>query len=75
MEDGAWLSDEDKKKLEALKAELLKLKKEHKAFAAKKTSISPEEREKWRLNSQRTNEVFIGIKELRFKNVLEAGRG
>lgn len=75
MEDGQWLSQEDKKKMETLKKELASLKKEHKAFASRKGGISPEERETWRLNSQRTNEIYIEIKELRFKNVMEAGKG
>jgi hypothetical protein len=75
MEDGEWLSTEDKKKMEDLKSELAKLKKEHKGFAAKKSGLSVEEKEKWRVNSQRTNQVFIEIKELRFKNIMDAGKG
>ncbi len=75
MEDSAWLSNEDKNKLEALKKELSVLKKEHKAFAAKKTGLTPEEKDKWKLNSQRTNQVYVEIKDLRFKNVMEAGKG
>jgi hypothetical protein len=74
MEDGYWLSPEDKKLMEALKKELADLKAEHKNFAKKKNGLSPEERESWRKNSQRTNEVFIAIKDLRFKNVMEAGK-
>ena len=74
MEDGQYLSKEDKAKMEALKAELASLKEEHKAFAKNKGGLTPEQREKWRLNSQRTNEVYIAIKDLRFKNVLEAGK-
>lgn len=75
MEDSAFLSKEDKDKLEALKKELVELKKEHKAFAAKKGGLSPEEREQWRANSTRTNEVYVEIKNFRHKNILEAGRG
>ena len=74
MEDGEWLSPEDKRKMESLKKELAKLKAEHKNFAKNKGGLTPEDREKWRLNSQRTNEVYIEIKDLRFKNVLEAGK-
>lgn len=74
MEDGQWLSDEDKKKMDALKKELAALKAEHKNFAKNKTGLSPEDRENWRKNSQRTNEVYIEIKDLRFKNVIEAGK-
>jgi hypothetical protein len=75
MEDSAWLSEEDKLKMEALKQELAALKAEHKVFASKKKSLTAEERETWRLNSQRTNQVFIELKDLRFKNIMEAGRG
>lgn len=75
MEDSAYLSQEDKDKLESLKKELAELKKEHKGFAAKKSTLTPEERERWRVNSHRTNEVYVEIKELRLKNILEAGRG
>lgn len=77
MEDGAWLNEEDKIKMEGLKKELADLKKEHKDFAKKKGGLTPEEREKWRLNSQRTNQVYVEMKELRFKNILgasESGR-
>ena len=75
MEDGKFLSADDKKKLEELITELATLKIEHKAFAAKKNGLTPEDREKWRVNSTRTNNVHIEIKDLRFKNVLEAARG
>ncbi len=75
MEDGQFLGPEDKKKMEALKKELTTLKKEHKAFAARKKGLTPEDRENWRINSQRTNQIYIEIKDLRFKNVLEAGKG
>lgn len=73
MEDGVGLSPEDKKKLEKLKEELAALKLEHKAFAKNKGGLTPEERERWRLNSLRTNEVYIEIKDLRHKNILGAG--
>ncbi len=75
MEDSQYLSPEDKKTLEDLKQELIVLKAEHKSFAANKGGLTPEEREKWRINSHRTNQIHIQIKELRFKNVLEAGKG
>lgn len=75
MEDGQFLSQEDKKKMESLKKELAKLKAEHKEFASRKNGLSSEDKEKWRLNSQRTNQVYIEIKDLRFKNVIEAGKG
>ncbi len=74
MEDGYYLTKEDHKKLEELKQELLKLKAEHKAFASRKSQLTPEDRESWRKNSTRTNEVFIAIKDLRLKNILEAGK-
>ena len=75
MEDGEWLSAEDKAKIESLKNELIKLKKEHKNFAKMKGGLTPEDREKWKLNSQRTTQVFVEIKDLRFKNIMEAGKG
>jgi hypothetical protein len=74
MEDGYWLSQEDKNKMTSLKKELLQLKSEHKMFAANKGSLTSEQKEKWRVNSQRTNQVYIEIKDLRLKNILEAGR-
>ncbi len=74
MEDGQYLSAEDKKKMESLKKELAALKAEHKAFASRKSGLSNEDREKWRVNSHRTNQVYIEMKELRLKNILEAGR-
>ena len=74
MEDGIWLTEEDKKKMSSLKKELLKLKAQHKVFAATKGGVTPENREIWRLNSNRMNQVYIEIKDLRFKNVLEAGK-
>lgn len=73
MEDAAWLSPEEKKKMEALKKELTNLKKEHKEFARRVGGLSSEERELWKRNSQRTNEVYLEMKELRFKNIMSAG--
>lgn len=73
MEDSKYLSKEDKALMESLQNELKDLKAEHKDFAKNKGKLTPEQREKWRLNSQRTNEVYIAIKDLRFKNVMEAG--
>lgn len=75
MEDGQFLSQEDKQKMEALKKELTVLKKEHKGFASRKKGLTPEDRESWRVNSQRTNQIYIEIKDLRLKNILEAGKG
>lgn len=75
MEDAAYLSKEDKALMESLKKELADLKAEHKNFAKNKGGLTPEQRERWRVNSQRTNEVYIAIKDLRHKNILEAGRG
>jgi len=75
MEDGEYLSPEDKNKMESLKKELAVLKAEHKSFASRKGGLNEEEREKWRVNSHRTNQVFIEIKNLRLKNILEAGKG
>jgi hypothetical protein len=74
MEDGRYLSKEDKQKMEELKSELAKLKEEHKSFAKNKGSLTPEQRERWRANSSRTNQVYIDIKDLRLKNILEAGK-
>lgn len=74
MEDGKYLSKEDKAKLEALIQELATLKVEHKGFASRKSKLTPEDRETWRLNSIRTNEVHIAIKDMRLKNILEAGK-
>jgi hypothetical protein len=75
MEDAAYLSKEDKALMEGLKKELAELKAEHKNFAKNKGGLTPEQRERWRVNSQRTNEVYIAIKDLRHKNIIEAGRG
>ncbi|MFL5783263.1 MAG: hypothetical protein ACJ76H_01555 [Bacteriovoracaceae bacterium] len=74
MEDGRYLSKEDQKKLQDLKKELIALKAEHKNFAKNKGKLSEEDREKWRVNSTRTNQVYIEIKDLRLKNILEAGK-
>jgi hypothetical protein len=74
MEDSEWLSQDDKNKMESLKNELAKLKAEHKKFAKNKGTLTPEDKEKWRLNSQRTNQIYIDIKDLRFKNVMNAGK-
>ena len=74
MEDGQYLNAEDKKKMESLKKELVALKTEHKAFSGRKSGLTNEDREKWRVNSHRTNQVYIEIKELRLKNILEAGK-
>lgn len=74
MEDGRYLDAEDKKKMESLKKELTKLKAEHKDFASRKNKLTPEDRETWRKNSVRTNEVYVEIKDLRLKNILEAGK-
>lgn len=74
MEDSEWLSQEDKNKLESLKSELAKLKTEHKKFAKNKNALTPEDRDKWKLNAQRTNQIYIEIKDLRFKNVMNAGK-
>ena len=74
MEDGKYLSKEDKARMESLKKELAALKAEHKDFASRKNKLTPEDREVWRKNSTRTNEVYIEIKGLRFKNVIEAGK-
>jgi type I restriction-modification system DNA methylase subunit len=73
MEDAKYLSKEDKETMEALKKELEVLKAEHKDFARNKNGLTPEQRERWRANSQRTNEVHIAIKEMRLKNIFEAG--
>jgi hypothetical protein len=74
VEDSHWLSPEDKSLLEKLKKELAELKAEHKNFAKNKGGLTAEDRERWRANSQRTNQVYVEIKDLRFKNVLEAGK-
>jgi hypothetical protein len=74
MEDGIWLNHDDKIKLDKLKVELEVLKAEHKRFTLKKSSLSQEEKDKWKKNSQRTTEVSLEIKELRRKNILDAGK-
>ena len=75
MEDSAWLTPEDKSKLDSLKSELLSLKKEHKKFAKNKDKLTPEDREKWKVNAHRMNQVYVEIKAMRHKNIMEAGRG
>lgn len=72
MEDAKYLDQADRSKLDDLLRELEKLKKEHKAFAKNVGKLTPEERERWRVNSARTNEVHIAIKDLRQKNILVA---
>lgn len=74
MEDGQWLNAEDKARMESLKKELETLKAQHKDFAKNKNGLSPEQREEWRKNSQRTNEIYVEIKDLRHKNIVEAGK-
>ena len=74
MEDSQYLNPEDKKKLQSLIKELADLKAEHKTFAKNKGGLTPEQKDKWRLNSQRTQQVHIEIKDLRHKNILEAAR-
>ena len=74
MEDSHYLSPEDKATMEALKKELTALKAEHKTFAGKKSKLTQEERERWKANSTRMNEVYIALKEMRLKNILEAGK-
>ncbi len=74
MEDSKYLSKEDKARMDSLTKELETLKKEHKNFAKNKGGLTPEQREVWRVNSKRTNEVHVEIKDLRHKNILEAGR-
>lgn len=74
MEDSHYLSPEDKATMEDLKRELNELKAEHKAFAGKKSKLTQEERERWKVNSTRMNEVYIAIKDMRLKNILEAGK-
>ena len=75
MEDGEFLSPKDKLQMEKLKKRLVVLKKQHKSFAAKKSTLSAEERDKWRENAKETQEINLEIKELRLKNIMEAGRG
>lgn len=75
MEDGEFLSPKDKLHMEKLKKRLVVLKKQHKGFAAKKSTLSVEERDKWRENAKETQDINIEIKELRLKNILEAGKG
>ncbi len=74
MEDGKYLTTEDRAALDSYLRELEILKKEHRNFAKNKGSLTIEQREVWRVNSHRTNQVHIAIKELRHKNILEAGK-
>lgn len=74
MEDGKYLNSEDKKKLNSLKVEMDNLKTEQDYFAKRKSGLSPEEKEKWRSISHRMNQISIEIKDLRHKNILEAGK-
>jgi len=74
MEDGQYLKKEDQLKLADLKRELLNLKGKHEKFAQSKTELNAEDKEKWRSNSMRMNQIHIEIKDLRHKNVLEAGK-
>ena len=74
MEDGAFLNIEDKKKLNSLKVELDNLKTEQGYFAKRKSALSSDEKEQWRQISIRINQISIEIKDLRHKNILEAGR-
>ncbi len=74
MEDGEFLSKEDKVKMESLRHELAKLKVEHKNFAKAKNKLTPQDREAWKINSHKTNQIYIEIKDLRLKNILEAGK-
>lgn len=74
MEDGAFLSSEDKKKLNSLKVELDNLKSEQGYFTKRKNGLSAEDKEKWRAISIRINQISVEIKDLRQKNILEAGK-
>jgi hypothetical protein len=74
MEDGKYLTIEDRAALESYLKELETLKKEHRNFAKNKGALTPEQRELWRVNSHRTNQVHIAVKTLRHKNILEAGK-
>ena len=72
MEDGVNLSPADRSLLRQHLLELEALKVEHKEFAAQKGGLTPEQREKWRLNSQRTAELHLAVKDMRRKNILQA---
>lgn len=74
MEDGKYLTTDDKKKLISLKTELENLKTQQDSFANRKSSLSAEEKESWRAISQRMNAISIEIKDLRHKNIIEAGK-
>lgn len=74
MEDGKYLNKEDRKKLNSLIVEMDKLKKEQDYFAMRKSALTKEEKDSWKTISQRMNQISIEIKELRHKNILEAGK-
>ena len=74
MEDGVYLNSDDKKKLNALKVELDNLKTEQSYFTKRKNGLSVEDKEKWRAISIRINQISVEIKDLRQKNILEAGK-
>lgn len=74
MEDGAYLNSDDKKLLNALKVELDNLKTEQCYFTKRKNGLSSEDKEKWRAISIRINQISVEIKDLRQKNILEAGK-
>ena len=74
MEDGAYLNSDDKKQLNALKVELDNLKTEQSYFTKRKNGLSSEDKEKWRAISIRINQISVEIKDLRQKNILEAGK-
>jgi hypothetical protein len=74
MEDGAYLNSDDKKLLNALKVELDNLKTEQSYFTKRKNGLSSEDKEKWRAISIRINQISVEIKDLRQKNILEAGK-
>lgn len=74
MEDGKYLTKEDKKKLISLKVELDKLKVEQEYFTKRHNSLTKDEKDTWRGISRRMNEVSNELKELRHKNIIEAGK-
>jgi hypothetical protein len=75
MEDGVWLKPEDKKKLDDLLKEFEELKAAHLKFSKPQGPLSAEDKQKWKLNSQRTAQVSLEIKDLRHKNILEGAKG
>jgi hypothetical protein len=54
--------------------ELDNLKTEQSYFTKRKNGLSPEDKEKWRAISIRINQISVEIKDLRQKNILEAGK-